>query len=668
MKKTVIALFLGLVFLNSQVSAQEPADAAKQAEMMEAEDESEEKYIFPVIPLEATVTGGYRFVSQRGSATAQEYEYLHNSPVFGSDIRYFSFPHRFHLNVDFVNKKDYYGDINYAYEDMVIFRGINRTLYHNLDNLTLIDFTPGGSFQVDSRDAGRDYAVTSGISTFFLRLKTHDFPFHVYAEGGLITRKGMQQQRFHLGTTSPASGFRTSDSRNIDWQTKTVTVGVNSHLGPIEVDYAHGEKWFSVGGDAVMFDQYSAITDGSSATSAASRWPRAAGEWAHNVIPEFRGSSDTLKLHTSYTGGFVASATVSKLDRENRDSGARADYFIGAGEITWVAVPNLTFFLKYRHRDAEIDNPDFITITNRQGLNPVTYSKNDPYQSIKNSISSDTDTVTGIVRYRPVSGVVLRGEVIHDVVSRTDAAEWGVADKTTKNVASLSADIKIMKGLNVKARYTHKDIEHPAYNIEPDHADEIRTSVSWMPTPKLSALLSYGIAKEKRDQMEIIGSTAENREVLRDRFFGSLTYLLVNDLSLTTSYSYMHNRTEQDIAVGTTTDHMVPNKIFAHFYGADLNYTPKSNLTIGAGMNYTLSSGKFYPSAAVLLNPSIADYSELKTRETVYHVTGEYRFKHGFSVGVQYKYSELDDVIDNIYDDVKDGRAHVVFLTVSKRW
>lgn len=665
MKKIIYALFLGLLFLNSQVSAEEPADATKQLETTETQDVSEEKYLFPVIPLEVTLTGGYRFVSESGAATADEYQYLHNSPVFGTDVRYFSFPHRFHLNVDVENKKDYYGDISYAYEDMVILRGINRTLYHNLDNVTLFDFTPGGDYDVIRRDKGKDYGVTMGMSNIFLRLKTHDFPFHVYAEGGLITRDGMQQQRFYLGTTSPSTGKRTSDSRSIDWQVKTLTVGVNSHLGPIEADYSHGEKWFSVNGDAVMFDQYAAITAGG---PPATRWPRAAGEWAHNVIPEFRGSSDTLKLHTSYTGGFVASATFSKLARENNDSGARASYSMGTGEITWVAAPELTFFLKYRHREADIENPGHITIRDRQGSNPVTYSKNDPYQSIKDSISSETDTVTGIVRYRPVSGMVFKGEFVHEVVNRDDSAEWGIPDKTTKNIATLSADIRLLKGLNVKLKYTHKDADNPSLNIEPDWSDEFRASVSWVPTPRLNAFLSYSIAKEKRGEMEIIGSTADKREVLRDRFFGSLTYLILNDLSMTTSYSYMHNKTEQDIAVGSITDQMVPNKIFAHFYGADLNYTPKSNLTLGAGFNYILSSGKFYPSAPDLLNPSIASFSELRTKETVYHASGEYRFKHGFSVGAQYKYTKLDDVIDNKYDDVKDGKAHIVFLTLSKKW
>ncbi len=664
MKKILYALFLGALFLTSQVSAQEPADTTNQSAAMDAENGSEEKYLFPVIPVEVTLTGGYRFVSDRGAATADEYEYLHNSPVLGGDVRYFSFPHRFHLHVDVENKKDYYGDINYAYEDMIVFRGISRTLYHNLDNLTLIDTNPGDSlYGVTRRDSGKDYGVTAGMSNISLRLKTHDFPLHFYAEGGLVTRDGMQQQRFYLGSTSPASGKRTSDSRDIDWQTKTLTVGANSHLGPIEVDYSHGEKWFSVSGDAVMFDQYTAVT------ATAARPARAAGEYAHNLIPELRGSSDTLKLHTSYTGGFVASTTFSKLDRENRDSGARAEYFIAAGEITWVAAPELTFFLKYRHRESDIENPDHVSITDRQGLNPVTYSKNDPFLSIKNSISSETDTVTGIVRYRPISGVVLKGELMHDVINRDDSTAWGIPDKTTKNVATLSADMRLIKGLNVKLRYTHKDIENPAYNFEPDWADEYRASVSWVPTPRLSAMASYVWAKERRlDLVGLVNLPANDRQVNRDRFFGSLTYLLLNDLSLSTSYAYLHNKTAQDIAVGAITDQMTPNKIFAHVYGADLNYTPKNNLTISTGINYILSSGKFYPSDPQILNPSIADFSALKTKETVCYVSGEYRFKHGISVGMQYKYTTLDDVIDNRYDDVNDGKAHIVFLTLSKKW
>ena len=148
----------------------------------------------------------------------------------------------------------------------------------------------------------------------------------------------------------------------------------------------------------------------------------------------------------------------------------------------------------------------------------------------------------------------------------------------------------------------------------------------------------------------------------------------MKDLSLTTSYSYIHNKTKQDIVFSDTSgiahvNSSVPNKDIANSYAFDINYLPKNNISLNAGVNHTISRGIFYPSDDNLLQPvSIASFSELKTQETVYSVSGEYKFKGGFASGFQCRYSRFDDVLDNPNDDVQDGRAHIILLTMSKTW
>ncbi|MBI5639346.1 MAG: hypothetical protein HZA17_02870, partial [Nitrospirae bacterium] len=101
----------------------------------------------------------------------------------------------------------------------------------------------------------------------------------------------------------------------------------------------------------------------------------------------------------------------------------------------------------------------------------------------------------------------------------------------------------------------------------------------------------------------------------------------------------------------------------------DLAYLPKNNLSLSAGVSHTLSSGDFYPALTTLTQPvSVASFSKMKIKETVYSVEGEYRFKNGFASSVQYKYSDFNDVLDNPHDDVDDGKVHIVLLTLSKRW
>ncbi len=651
------------------------APAAVSAEKEYALDETElveiKPYEYPEIKPEISLYGGYRHVNLSGAARVEEYEYLHNSISLGGELRAFSFPHRLHFDLDFKNRKDYFGDVSYAYRDVILFRGINRTLFHNLENITLLDLEAGTlSPGVAVRDVNERYGTKTGMSSVFLRFKTPDFPAHLYIDGTFIERSGDVQQRFMGGSGWWNNIVRVSQKRNVDQQTKEITIGANSHLGPLEVEFSHSEKRFEAGGDKVLFEAYGPAG-----------FPpflvvRQAGVFPHNLTPELKGSSDTIKIHTSYTGALVASATFSRIERENRDSGAKADYFIGAGEVTWVASTNLTVFLKYRHKEVDVDNPDSVTITDRTNLsNSYTYS------NVKQSVSSVNDIFSGIVRYRPIKGLALRGEYSYENTRRKDAADWTLPDSTQKNTVALSADLRVIKGLNLKAKYTHKDINNPSTNMQPDHSDEGKVSISWIPLPKINALVTYSIAKEKRngllflDELQNPISGPEKRDVTRESLLGNITFLVLKDLSLTASYANMHNKVQQDIAYNIDGilppgyDSMVPYKNTAHNYGLDVSYIPKKNMTFNAGVSHTIASGKFYPSDVNLVQPvSIASFSELKTRETAYSASGEYQFNGGITAGIQYRYNTFKDLLDNIYDDANDGRSSIILLTISKKW
>ena len=675
MKKFLLILLFVLVISGRNGFAQEDASGDAISEAESGEYAAEEAYVFPVIKPEVSLIGGYRYVHLKDDARAEEYEYLHDSITLGGEARLFSFPHRFHLDLDIKNKKDYFGDVSYAYEDIVLFRTINRTLWHNLDNIVLRGVTapsPGISIS----DSGSRYGVETGITNVFLRLKTHDFPFHVYVDGGLVVRDGTQQLRSLLGSGYFNNIVRSSQSRGVDWRTKTITVGANSHLGPIEVDISHGEKRFDVGGSNVFYDPYGQATSGLTVTRNADTFP-------HNLVSELKGSSNTVKIHTSYTGKLVASATFSKIESENRESGAKADYLVGAGEVSWIASPKIAFFVKYRHRDRDLDTPDSVAYAS------VCSPLNNPTHTyaclIRPALSAVTDTVSGTGRFRVARGITLRAEFSYDNIDRDDAEKWFLPGSTTKMTAFLSTDIRIARNAKLMAKYIHQFVDNPATNIEPDHSDEGRISFSWVPLPALSALVSYRIVKEKRSDLQFVEQdpltdessiveSPDNRDALRQRLLGSITYLVLKDLSLTASYSYIHNKVKEDLAYtdlsGTLFfDNRVPESDSTHSYSFDLNYMPKHNIALGAGVSYTTSSGGFIPAALNLTQPvSIASFSELKTRETGYSASAEYRFKNGFSAGLRYRYSVFNDVLNNPYDDLNDGSAHIALVTISKKW
>lgn len=649
----VLLACLGVLLLGPAASAEEPA------------------YKFPEIKSELSLYGGYRFVELSGSERAAEYEYLKDSVAGRGELVAFPFPHRVHLDLEYMNRKDYFLDISYAYRDIVLSRVINRTLFHNLDNFHLVDLDPGGadpftgiaSPGVMVEDAGKTYGTRLSMNDLFLRLKAPNYPLHLYADGHHLEKEGDIQQRFIGGSGWFDQAVRTSRKRDIEWQTFDVTVGANSHFGPLEVDVSRTEKRFDSKGDRLFSDSYG--------TAAFLGTIRDGGVYPHNLVPDLEGSTNTLKLHTSYTGKIVASATLSDTDRENNSSGAKADYFMGAGEITWMPVTRLTVAVQYRHRELDVDNPDALP-ANYLGFSSYTT----PLTDIRQSISSEVDTVSGSVRYRLIKGVTLNLGYLYKETDRSDTGEWAVPETTTEQAVTVAATARVSSNLKIKGRYKHRDIDNPAYNTQPEQSDSGIISVSWTPWSRVVAFAGYDIIRESRDG-DFTTTEAQSRDVKRDRVTGSLTFLITEYLSLTTSYSYLHNEIEQDIFYGNISapaspfeDPGVSYRDTAHNYTAGLHLMPEKDLSLSAEVSHTRSRGDFRPGNPVALDPvDIASLSNVRIRQTEYSLSGDYHLKSGWGFGILYRFCDFDNRLDNTLNPTMfDGSAHIALVTVSKKW
>ncbi|NTW99967.1 MAG: hypothetical protein HGB35_08615, partial [Geobacteraceae bacterium] len=96
-----------------------------------------------------------------GSNKASEWYALKSSGSGGVLFKSSPLPNRFHLELDYYNGEDWFGDLRYSYKDYFQMRLLPRRLVHNLDNLTLFNF---GGQAVSNLDAGiEDYRVRVDI-------------------------------------------------------------------------------------------------------------------------------------------------------------------------------------------------------------------------------------------------------------------------------------------------------------------------------------------------------------------------------------------------------------------------------------------------------------------------------------------------------------------------
>ncbi|HEY6011288.1 MAG TPA: hypothetical protein VIX18_07440, partial [Nitrospirota bacterium] len=468
MNKNMIVLLILLLWA-SPAAAQSAAGAKTAASPSSGETIVEAPEI-----LDVDVSALYRSMSLDGSTRAAEYEYVQNSAGGALNLEWDPLPHRVKLETSVLNKKDFFGEMDYAYRDLVLLNVNARGLHHNLDHYTFGQddpFTTSPSFT--DLDPTALYSLDSKREKASVRLKTPNFPFHFYAEAQNVDREGTVQQRFLRGYTGQLN--KVSQSRELDGNMQELRLGANSHLGYVEVDYSHTEKRFTAHGEKTLIDVYTIP----------------AMDIPHNTIPDLKSSSDTLKVHTTFSGRFVAAATYSGGVRKNEDSGAKTDYWNAAGDITITPDPRLVFFMKYRHYDLSPSNPDTVTMP---GLGAV--------YSVRDSLSSARDLLTGTVRYRPTQRLTFKADyAVDSTVRDMGNGDWEVAHRTVKSTGKGGVAYRILNTLMVRADYSGTRVTNPAYASDPDRLDVAKASVTWSPVKRVTTLLSYGGTREKRDDL-----------------------------------------------------------------------------------------------------------------------------------------------------------------------
>lgn len=597
------------------------------------------------VPPEFRVGAGWYGVDQNGNTKAGEYDHLKSSPAGGFDMEWDPLPQRFLLESYFLNNKDYFGAVDYAFGDVVLINGLTRGLFHNLDHYS---FGPDDPLTLSPSFTDLNpldlYGVENQLRKGAIRFKTPDFPLHLYVEAITLDKEGLVQQRFlTLGGLN-----KVSESRPIDWNTSEYRVGLNSHLGPVEADYSHTEMKLKV------LDQ-KFLTD-------------ADAGGPHNLVPDLKSSTDTFKAHTSYSGRFVLSGTYSNGDRQNEDSSAKAKFTNTAGDLMFMPVTSVILTVKYRHYDTDVTNPAvFNTAT---GITPI---------DVRQSISSRRDTVSGVVRYRATDRLTLRGEYVGDKTDRdntniggsTNPAFWDLPQSTTKNTAKINVSYRIMNMLSFRADISETKVDNPAYATDPDKAHTARAVFTWMPTPKFNTMLSYSLVRETRDNLSapLGGGT---RDAKRDQGLASATVMLGNRSSLTASYGLYKNDVNQTITLtdGTsgalTTEPGVPYNDVSQMGSLTLTVAPSEGLNLIGSASRSYSRGNFVIAGAngVTNVSGISELSDMKVVDSLYSIGAEMQLTRLASCEIRYQYRHYDDKVDN----TQDGTVKLTLATLSMKW
>ncbi|HWR73140.1 MAG TPA: hypothetical protein VN604_08210 [Nitrospirota bacterium] len=609
-------------------------------------------------PFEADLRLGFGAVrTDKNAVKAAQYQYLHSSGAGSLVMEWDPLPHRFVLDSHYLNSKDYFADMDYSWRDVVVVNILTRGIFRNMEHLSFGADDPATGFpSFTDRDPGDVYGLQTRISKGFFRFKLPDFPLHVFAEVRHLDRKGTFQQRFlHANYRFPPA--KISESRTYETEGIEVSAGMNSHLGPVEIEYVHSQKELDVTGEKVLTDAFSNGVPGH----------------RHNLVPDLESSADTIKLHTSLTGRLVAGATYTSGDKKNKDSDSKAEYSMTAGDVTLIPINNLALFLKYRHYETENKNPDTVIATTMLG--PVT-------NNVRDSLTVERDTITGTARYRASEDLSFKAEYDVEAYQRKTGifgtnlpappagapAFWDLPKETTKGSAKLGVVYRLLRTILVRADYRRLSVDNPAYDTDPDSGDYAKTTVTWTPSPVMNFAVGYNGGWEERDYQDL-ALPGRKREASREQAIGSMTFIIAKRSSITATYSYFKNKVEQGIVFdnGTTTGGLerdAPYTDKSQSASLAVTHSPMDGVTLALEGKWSAAKGSFTLPGAVTGSNGITELSDIKLSDNEVAAEIDVQLTKLLGYQVRYQRQEWDDKLDNS----QDGTAETLLASLSLRW
>lgn len=612
-------------------------------------------YEFPKIDPQGHIHLGVILSETSGSKAISKCTSTDPALVLSAHFRIFDFPQRYYLEFERAGEHAMFADLRYAAGEAVIFRWLRTAVVHNLASANPVDLNPSTSaFSVSAKDKDNDHTVNTDIMRTMMRFKAPGYPAHAFVSLLSVTREGTRRQISLAGSAFYNDLVRATNSRTVDSESQRMQAGLNSHLGPVEVQYEMGASTFESYSRSVLLDPYTASSS------------RSAGTWPHHVTPRLTSASQTIKIHSSYTGKIVLSGTVHALRRENEYSGAASGMLVTTAAVTAMPSGSTTFVLRYRHRELNAKDMGSVTAKDTTGT-ALTYQ-------LKAPLNTRTDTIGLTARLRPMRSLTLLGEYEYHAVTREHAFDWGLtADRTNRHTFSAGAKITPSSSLGIDLNLSHQSTDTPAYNVEPDQMNSAGISVSWTPTARMALLTRYGLSYAERSGLRY-GNTAdaEDRRSYGETMLVSLNYTLSDTAGVSAGFATFRNSIRQDLAYATPggSPMISPDVVQddrTDMLTLDAHVRPSERLTLTASAVRTESEGRFRTNNADLLLPiSVADLTALAFTETSFEGTASYGLERGSSVKLTLGYAKIDDTSGNGYDELQDGTVTRVGLMYSR--
>jgi hypothetical protein len=647
----------------------------------------------------ASVESGYRFITPDGpSAAASPYGRLNSGVTGGFSAGTVGSDLKLTASGNFLHVDDYHTELFFDYRGLVHSHIESTAMWHNL---LREEVNPGTSPSLKLRplDQNAVYGVRTAITQVDTRIRMGNNPIHLNIGYWELNREGYEQLRFSDYYRTNASTVVTESNR-VDRTTREGSVGLDAHLGVLDLSYGFRIRDFSNGAADPRdnFNNKAALT----ATDPGSLIP---GIHAHDVIPDSRVTSHTIKLFSDLSGGLVGTASYNLTQRENSGGHGEAvpserpsDLIHSvAGDLVYTPSKRHSFALKYRHREIDRTTPAMLyypysRIPASPPEPPAVYTSTPGLLLVRPASSSVRDTLTFSATFRPAPKVIYRLEYNAELESRDNVTN---AQATPGSLAEVHSDQrqthtgiasfywKPVKGLKVNASYSYASSDNPAYGSSFSDRHVGKLLLTYANNGRWGATASYLAQYEsgKNTAATVSPAPVSSYDLPRQSRTGSgnasVWFSPIERLTLTTNYSYLETDTDQSILftniITDASPQVVSNyRSSAHVYGIDAVYAVSEPLDIALAFQQVRSKSRFSVpdrsftlagAAGIFTTSGITDLTKLDSTETGVSARADWRINAMLGCSLDYSFRMYDSG-QSLYD----GSVHSTMLTLKARW
>lgn len=594
------------------------------------------------------IAPGYRFLHVTGNGNrAAEYTFLRSG--FAGSALFSSIGPELKINLDgsYLNENDYLGDLLFDYRGRYRMQLRTEALFHNLDHETL--FTPfslwGLNYTPSETSPGERYGLRVEQDLVKLRLMPWEYPFHLNLGFWRMTRDGTRQLIYDFIDTLPNTDTVRSISREVKRETLEGTAGFDVHLGYVDLCYSFNIRDFANHADN----------------------PRDSQE--HNVDPDSRLLSHTIKLHTSLTGGLVGALSYTHSTRENINE--LKDVTLStrpknrlqnlAGQIVYT--PGMWFSVAagFRHQEIDADN---VTVVSSQY----------PLIIAKPPIDTQKEVARVTLSLRPHSLLTLKGEYKGEFIHRDNTEHWPyLPEHTDIHRGSLTLLGRLKNGFRSKVRYEYATVSNPAYaNFYTDRHDG-QLLFTYTSKNRWGVAANYRITQERNDEYSP-ASVSSSPILTRDREVNNASATAwispTDKVTLTGTYGFLRSRADQEVlftsnATSRTSTNFTSQ---AQLYSVGLSYRCTDRFDLALLFQQVHSFAVFDPDYAQISatddTANIREQSQSRTIETSASARAGYFFTRDFNCSLEYGYKRYNEKNSQLFD----GTVQTVTLMLTRKW